>query len=262
MPCPAPARRVPSAGRISSGHPSDIRLRDRCSPFSHLPQRARPWPVRGRRTGPCINHDLRPEWPMYTTTCRAQAGVQSAQLNVPRPCGLPGSLDPAPGRVPPCPGSPTARLPAAFPLSRSRRGSAVAQQSIPIILDPTGADRHTEHQLLRAQGAAARVDILGVQAWSVTAPTLLKELLTSSEVSKDGRRHWPAVRHGHTALATGALGRREQHVHRLRQRSPQAAPVGCPSDERPPHSRAEDDHRRRRRPPSRRLGGHTARQAR
>ncbi|MDN3296794.1 cytochrome P450 [Streptomyces ficellus] len=65
------------------------------------------------------------------------------------------------------------------------------QQSAPIVLDPTGADRHAEHRLLRAQGAAARVDLLGVQAWAVTAPDLLKELLTSSSVSKDARRHWP-----------------------------------------------------------------------
>ncbi|MYQ53617.1 MULTISPECIES: cytochrome P450 family protein, partial [unclassified Streptomyces] len=46
-------------------------------------------------------------------------------------------------------------------------------------------------RLLRAQGPAARIDILGVPAWSVTDPFLLKELLTSPDVSKDGRRHWP-----------------------------------------------------------------------
>ncbi|MER6999332.1 cytochrome P450 [Streptomyces sp. NPDC000410] len=67
----------------------------------------------------------------------------------------------------------------------------MAQPTAPFVLDPAGADRHTEHRLLRAQGVAARVDILGVQAWSITDPTLLKELLTSPDVSKDARRHWP-----------------------------------------------------------------------
>ncbi|MFD7326000.1 cytochrome P450 [Streptomyces sp. NPDC059875] len=62
----------------------------------------------------------------------------------------------------------------------------------PIVLDPTGADHHAEHRLLRAHGAAARVDVLGVQAWSVTDPVLLRKLLTSPDVSKDGRAHWPA----------------------------------------------------------------------
>ncbi|GAA4782368.1 cytochrome P450 [Streptomyces ziwulingensis] len=62
---------------------------------------------------------------------------------------------------------------------------------LPLVLDPTGADRHAEHRALRAQGPAARVDILGVHAWAVTDPTLLNTLLTSPDVSKDGRAHWP-----------------------------------------------------------------------
>ncbi|MFB7596367.1 cytochrome P450 [Streptomyces sp. NPDC056160] len=45
---------------------------------------------------------------------------------------------------------------------------------------------------LRARGAAARVDILGVTAWAVTDPAVLKRLLTSPDVSKDAVRHWPA----------------------------------------------------------------------
>ncbi|MET9533740.1 cytochrome P450 [Streptomyces sp. NPDC006649] len=74
--------------------------------------------------------------------------------------------------------------------------STVAQPepaaSEPIPLDPTGAASHSEHRTLRAQGAAARVDILGVTAWAVTDPVLLKKLLTSPDVSKDARQHWPS----------------------------------------------------------------------
>src|SRR5215469_10579181 len=66
------------------------------------------------------------------------------------------------------------------------------QPTAPIVLDPTGADHHAEHVLLRSKGPAARVDILGVTAWSITDPVLLKELLTSADVSKDARAHWPA----------------------------------------------------------------------
>jgi cytochrome P450 len=60
-----------------------------------------------------------------------------------------------------------------------------------LVLDPQAADHHAEDQALRARGAATRVDLLGVTAWSVTEPALLKELLTSDQVSKDARAHWP-----------------------------------------------------------------------
>ncbi|PZT77182.1 MULTISPECIES: cytochrome P450 family protein [unclassified Streptomyces] len=61
-----------------------------------------------------------------------------------------------------------------------------------LVLDPAGTDRHAEYRALRERGPATRVDVLGVTAWSVSDPFLLKELLTSSEVSKDARAHWPA----------------------------------------------------------------------
>ncbi|ELS55778.1 cytochrome P450 family protein [Streptomyces viridochromogenes] len=61
-----------------------------------------------------------------------------------------------------------------------------------LVLDPTGSDPDAEHQALRDRGPAALVDILGVRAWSVSDPALLKKLLTSKDVSKDGRAHWPA----------------------------------------------------------------------
>ncbi|MFJ1622051.1 cytochrome P450 [Streptomyces sp. NPDC088190] len=62
----------------------------------------------------------------------------------------------------------------------------------PFVLDPTGADHHAEHHALRDRGAATLVDILGVTAWSVSDPALLKQLLMRADVSKDARAHWPA----------------------------------------------------------------------
>ncbi|MEU5364246.1 cytochrome P450 [Streptomyces sp. NPDC005925] len=61
----------------------------------------------------------------------------------------------------------------------------------PYVLDPAGTDRHAEHRALRERGPATRVDVLGVEAWSVSDPLLLKQLLTSPDVSKDARAHWP-----------------------------------------------------------------------
>ncbi|MFE8941109.1 cytochrome P450 [Streptomyces sp. NPDC007872] len=65
-------------------------------------------------------------------------------------------------------------------------------QSSPIALDPTGAARPAEHTELRSHGPAVQVDVLGVRAWSITDPELLKKLLTSKDVSKDARAHWPS----------------------------------------------------------------------
>ncbi|WP_327411269.1 cytochrome P450 (plasmid) [Streptomyces sp. NBC_01281] len=66
-----------------------------------------------------------------------------------------------------------------------------SQPTAPIILDPTGADPNGEHERLRSQGAAVLVDVLGVQAWSINDPALLKSLLKNNSVSKDARAHWP-----------------------------------------------------------------------
>ncbi|MEU6285787.1 cytochrome P450 [Streptomyces sp. NPDC047028] len=60
-----------------------------------------------------------------------------------------------------------------------------------LVLDPNGADPDAEHRTLRERGPATPVDILGVTAWSVSDPALLKRLLTHRDVSKDGRAHWP-----------------------------------------------------------------------
>ncbi|MEU9987829.1 cytochrome P450 [Streptomyces sp. NPDC048045] len=61
-----------------------------------------------------------------------------------------------------------------------------------LVLDPTGSDPDAEHQALRECGPATLVDILGMRASSVSDLALLKQLLTSKNVSKDGRAHWPA----------------------------------------------------------------------
>jgi cytochrome P450 len=66
----------------------------------------------------------------------------------------------------------------------------MSQQS-PLVLNPTGADRNAEYRTLHAGGSATKADILGVTAWTIADPALLKELLTSPDVSKNGRAHWP-----------------------------------------------------------------------
>ncbi|WP_030789874.1 cytochrome P450 family protein [Streptomyces sp. NRRL S-920] len=60
-----------------------------------------------------------------------------------------------------------------------------------LVLDPASSDHHAEHEALRARGPATRVDVLGVTAWSISDPQLLKQLLNSAQVSKDARAHWP-----------------------------------------------------------------------
>ncbi|MEU8783895.1 cytochrome P450 [Streptomyces sp. NPDC048637] len=60
-----------------------------------------------------------------------------------------------------------------------------------LVLDANGADPDAEIRALHSLGPAARVDILGVTAWAVSEPTLLRELLISPDVSKDARQHWP-----------------------------------------------------------------------
>lgn len=67
----------------------------------------------------------------------------------------------------------------------------MAEQPDLLVLDPTSPAPDAEHKELRGRGPAARVDLLGVTAWSVTDPALLKKLLTGPDISKNPRLHWP-----------------------------------------------------------------------
>ncbi|MGR6917818.1 hypothetical protein ACU635_26555 [[Actinomadura] parvosata] len=52
-------------------------------------------------------------------------------------------------------------------------------QPPPFVIDPAGAGRHAEYAALRARGPATPVDVLGLRAWAVSDPALLKSMLTA-----------------------------------------------------------------------------------
>jgi cytochrome P450 len=67
----------------------------------------------------------------------------------------------------------------------------------PVALDTTGSDIHAEAARLRAQGPAAPVELPGgVLVWSVNSYATAKRLLSSPNVTKSARNHWPAFING------------------------------------------------------------------
>lgn len=70
-------------------------------------------------------------------------------------------------------------------------------RTAPLVLDPGGSDIQGEIARIRRQGPVSQVELPGgVRAWSVTDATLLKEILSGPQVSKDPRQHWPAFQRG------------------------------------------------------------------
>ncbi|MEV3855568.1 cytochrome P450 [Streptomyces sp. NPDC050095] len=69
----------------------------------------------------------------------------------------------------------------------------MAERTVITVIDPAGRDLHAENDRLRAQGAAALLELPGgIRAWAPTRYDVLKGLLADDRVSKDPNRHWPA----------------------------------------------------------------------
>lgn len=63
----------------------------------------------------------------------------------------------------------------------------------PIVIDLAGTDIQGEIARIRERGPVAKVELPGgVFAWSITDASLLKEMLSGTNVSKNPREHWPA----------------------------------------------------------------------
>ncbi|MDP9904675.1 cytochrome P450 [Arthrobacter bambusae] len=59
------------------------------------------------------------------------------------------------------------------------------------IISPDAADLFKEEATLRSRGPATPVDALGLRAWSLTDPDLIKKLFIDPRISRDAQRHCP-----------------------------------------------------------------------
>lgn len=98
------------------------------------------------------------------------------------------------------------------------------QQETRYVLNADGRDHHAQDAALRARGPACPVDVLGVEAWSISDPSLIRKAFTDARFSKNPRNwakdvdevgNWPLklwVKADNMLTADGEKARRLRRV--------------------------------------------------